>query len=218
MKPTSALSKIGKIDFSYTENVGQENRGWVVDKVTGTLNGQEAGYLNMSYIPKENFAKFYPSIIDYMNQIEGWWLGKKKDGILQYVRRILTHYDMDLLNKIDRDKERYDEKWAEELFPILEKEIDHKYKKKFLVFKEFWVDKPLVDYILVKNKFVGTGIGYGLYMAGAKWMAEKHMVLYASTTQSEKAKIVWDKMEKLGKIPIKREQGPYGERKFLDYR
>jgi len=55
-------------------------------------------------------------------------------------------------------------------------------------------------------------------MAGAKWMAEKHMVLYASTTQSEKAKIVWDKMEKLGKIPIKREQGPYGERKFLDYR
>jgi len=218
MKPSSASSKIGKIDFSYAENVAQENRGWIVDKVTATFNGQEAGYLKIGYIPKKNFEEFYPSIIDYMDRIEGWWLGKKKDGILQYVRRILTHYDMDLLNKIDRDKERYDEKWAEELFPILEKEIYHKYKKKFLVFKEYWVDKPLVDYINVEIKYWDTGIGYGLYIAGAKWMAEKNMVLYASTTQSPRAKNVWIKMEKLGKMPIKREQGPYGERKFLDYR
>jgi hypothetical protein len=214
MKPASASSKVGKIDFSYTTNTEKENRGWVVDKVIASLVGEKVGYLKITYIPKKNFEKFYPTIIEYLD-FSGWCVGKKEDGLIEYVKNILRHADVDYLNKIyyDQNKSKYNEQWAREMLFSLKQELSKKYKKEFDAFKNQWVDKPLIDYIDVEKKYIGTGIGYGLYIAGAKWMAERGLVLYASSVQSGEAERAWERMKRSG-IPVKKD----GKRTYLDYR
>lgn len=79
--------------------------------------------------------------------------------------------------------------------------------------------KPYVAYVNVKENRhqgldsdnLGRGIGMALYLEGAKWIKDRGLAkgLYASSIQSDQAKIIWDKLEKQGLV-VKD-----GKRKYL---
>jgi hypothetical protein len=71
------------------------------------------------------------------------------------------------------------------------------------------VNKPIVDYINVNEDYRRTGIGTALYFAGANWMRNIGMQLYASSIQSDEARSVWSKFKNKGYV------NSDGERKYL---
>jgi len=224
MKPIRGKSKIGDIEFHYQDDTEKVNRGWIVDKVTAKLNDTEIGYLKISYISSENFSKFYRDILDYINNIKGWCLSERDGDVMEYVKSILRHADMNTSNQMYRDKydsNKYTKEWAKNKLDELIKVLSKKYKAEFEEFKNYFIDKPLVDYIKVETKYRGMGIGYGLYVAGAKWMAEKNMALYASNLQSSYAKKSWARM-KNSPLPVKNEKCRFNGKTItrirLDYR
>lgn len=174
---------------------------WVVHRVTALVDDIEAGYLNISYIPKENLRG--SSLLNFMD-IQGWpldlkgknWKGldrKGKEQALETIIKYTSSYsrwqtafdaipgmsDDDLNKRIDAYEHR------------LRKS---KHGRAYKEFYSFHVDKPLVDYIKVEPMFKRQGIGTALYQEGSKWMKEKGMVLHASGTQSDEAKATWDAM------------------------
>jgi len=73
-----------EIEFRYKEDAeGDNNRGWIVHEIQAYVNNQYAGYIAVSYIPKDRFIKYYPTILNYMSQISG------KVGILPYEKRMM---------------------------------------------------------------------------------------------------------------------------------
>jgi len=153
-----------EIDFKYKEDVeGDNNRGWMVDQIDAYVKGDYAGYITISYIPKERFIKYYPTILNYMSMIGGSHplpLDKKD-----------AHYkdlnDDELKRTIQRVSHRsrkYHDYWNDEnnipenraeMLNILEDIIKNELKddkRKFEEFIDYHIDKPLVDFIRVFNK------------------------------------------------------------------
>lgn len=235
-----AATKDGReITFRREENVEgkRTNRGWRVDKVTAFVGGEEAGYLSISYIPKEAFKYFYPSIINFVDQINGQPLLPHGKDHLHYTqldddelrKMIKTAFHYNARHELSYDFERREESYQgrfisemthEELLAVA-KRVEEMMKENFMDgkrgfkwFKSYFVDRPLVDFIRVYNEHdKGTnwqrqGIGTALYKEGTKWMAERGMKLYGSQTPSQSAQATWDSMRKKG-IVKKDRRGHY---------
>lgn len=198
------------LTFKVTEDSeGDENRGWRVDKLEALIDGVAVGYLKMSWIPKERFEREYPNLLQYLAKING-----KSKFLPQY-----SPYDMN--TQTGRIKAMLDDAdWKERdsknprldtMTPAeartLEKRLLTRYAskyKEFLKFKSHWVDKPLVDYIRVKNEFQRQGIAIAMYEEGAKHLATMGLRLYASSNQQPGAKAAWEwlKLHASGNIGI----------------
>jgi GNAT superfamily N-acetyltransferase len=182
------------ITFKMQPDSEPPNRGWVVDKLTAYVDGQEAGYLKMSYIPKENISKYYPNgVIDFLSEIEG------KSSLWKFNEKPLIK-QVDALIGVDSWHRPNDleQKSEEELLQMKQEllvQINEKYNKRFKEFLKFKVDKPIVDYIDVDESQQRNRIGTALYIAGAQWLAKKGLKLYASTLQSNKAEGAWGFMK-----------------------
>lgn len=212
MKTKSGLP----ITFTTVPDSEKENRGWQVDKITAFVDGVEAGYLKISYIPQANLARFYPSILNYMTQIQG-------SSLMPYEKKRLPWQDLTLEEKrslIARLRwERLHRENLEELArtlpddaidPLIETlvaKLEQSDKgKSFDDFKAFHIDKPLVDYIRVYDEnssptgksFQRDHIGLALYQEGAAYLATQGLHLWASGIQSDDAQHAWAKMETLG--------------------
>lgn len=228
---TSAKSKWGEITFDYkedTESSRSVNPGWVVDKIFAKLDGKEIGFLKISYIPKKNMIKFYPDVLHYLN-LRGYSGIKDalEKGDKKEIARILSGYltgqkvrNAEYLGKDESGNPLTDEWWEkqyQEHVEIAKKD----FKREYQTFVEHWMDKPMVDYIDVEKEYHGGGVGYSLYVAGAKWMSEKGWVLYASALQSPEASKSWYRMKKLG-LPVKEYTPKFNDRTkkriYLDYR
>lgn len=223
-----AKSKYGRVEFRFEE--GMSNRGdgkdWVEDKVTALLNGEEIGYLKINYIPKAKFNSNYKDILNFLVVQEGAYeLGKAmksgdtKQIIVKMADLIGERHNLDVLAKTNTgtDLQPLDVNWWMNKYSSLMKKLDARYGKEFKKFREYWIDKPMVDYIHVKEEYQKGGIGFGLYIAGAMWMAEKGFPLRSGYSQSEKAANAWDRMKRLG-LPVKLVKDAGITRKALDYR
>lgn len=195
-----------EIDIKYiVDSEGNKNRGWTVHKLEAFVDGKEVGYLKISYIPKERFKAHYPHIINYLGKIagQGEFDRIKNDEdlfrALQLRRYIPLYPDEDSSNK--------------ELIKQGLKEVKNRYGKAFRQFKNFHVDKPLVDYIRVASGSPNSlsapateswrrqGIATALYYEGAKWLWKNYgFYLWASGVQSAEAKAAWQKMMKDGHV------------------
>lgn len=190
-------------EFKRLYNCEQENRGWVVNKIDAFQNKNIVGHIKIAYIPKDNYNKYYASPVDYMCRIGGWGSYRYNDqSVKEYYndRKILKSItwhawtDNDINNKIDHmsDNELLI------IFNNLESFVTKKYSKRIKEFKLRFVDRPMIDYILVDPYYRRQGIGTQLYLEATKMMKEKGLPLRASSLQSSEAKAVWKKFKRLG--------------------
>jgi hypothetical protein len=202
------------------DSEGDENRGWRVDEIEAYVDGKQAGYIKLSYIPHARFHKNYPTVFNYADAFEGLYGAPYKKRHEHYKnltadeRREMLKSVMHRLRLVDYGGESKvddmsDREVMKELQRIEEKLNKGKMGEKFRKFKNFHKDKPLVDFIRVydgQNRKEGDTdfrrqrIGEALYREAAKWMKEKGMKMYASGLQSDEAKKSWDHMKKALKV------------------
>lgn len=200
-----------EIDLKYDENVEPKLGPWVVHKIEASVNGKPAGYIKISYIPKENIKKYFPSILNYLAsegknifpynkrytpyaELSTEELIESFTMLYYYVRGGYPEYRWQTKTYIYNGKpiKKYSRGELLDIFKLFEKEITKDFGKKYKKFKDFHVDHPLVDYI--NSKIPRQRIGETLYLAGTKWMNSKGMNLYGSGIQSEDAKGIWKYM------------------------
>jgi GNAT superfamily N-acetyltransferase len=182
---------------------------WVLYQITSFVDGQEAGYLKISYIPEENWKLHNGTIFHFA--------GRNGESALQDLSparsiKKLSDQDIELIIKVYTSRLEWrrprDEIQAIREAPIEEKreivrtearkfftrDLGEKYKKAYA----FHVDKPLVDYIQVYDDFRRRGIALALYVKGAEWAADRGLALWASGLQQPEAKAAWAKMQEKG--------------------
>lgn len=194
-----------EIDIELIEDSeGDNNRGWIVHKFIAYIDEKEAGYLKISYIPEERFKRWYPSIFNYLSQIEGspiipyklrgkdW---RKYDttnliDVYKNVNWMIFHNDMSV------QKIKFNRKQLIQKINSLEHKVEEEKGKEFNDFRNYFVDKPLVDYINVEQNYQRQRIAISLYLTAANWFKERNLLFFASTTQSDSAKSAWSFLEK----------------------
>jgi GNAT superfamily N-acetyltransferase len=197
-----------KLHFEYiTDSEGDKNRGWQVDEIRAFNDIEKVGYLKLTYIPSKRFKEWYPSILHFLSNVEGKLclpMDYRKTPLKKipldelhpcraamYVFRHVPYEEQVRLEKLPND-----EKLA--YFLELEKAAKKLYGKRFKEFKEYFVDKPYVDFIRAEDGYQNQKIGTALYDAGNQWMKSKGLKLYGSGTQTIQAKGAWDKFQKQG--------------------
>lgn len=216
-------TKLGnEIDFRIHERSprhrDQLGRGWVVHRIEAIIDGEEVGYINISYIPEERFNQQFHSILQYIDKMKGKGLSPGKDyncphpcsdhlddlPLAGQVRAIagLSYSTMNMFYqspskpKVIQPEEMSDSelrKLKDEMIADLKERYGHQFEK----FKEFHVNKPLVGYIEVYEPRKRQRIGAALYEKAARWLAEtKGLKLYASGIQTDKAKAAWNWLRK----------------------
>ncbi len=185
--------------FKRSYNCEEENRGWVIDKVEAFDGETVIGYIKISYIPKENYNKYYASPVDYMCRIGGWGSYRYSNSSVKtyyndrkFLKSVTWHAWTD--NKLHESIDHLTDDECFILFKCLEKFVYQRYKKNIKLFQARWQNRPMVDYISVLPKYRRQGIGTKLYIEAGKMMQEKGLQLRASTLQSDEAKAVWQRL------------------------
>lgn len=195
------------ITFNIIENDENLGRGWVVHKIEALVDGVPAGYIKISFIPKENMDREFPTIIQYIDKMEGKNLMLPKSSIPGKTHRsdgfgALTLPEqalcLDALNDYrlsERNLPEYQAKTPQELKQIIKRSmkfIDQRFGDGYRRFRAFHTDKPLVDFIRVDDNFRRQRVGIALYSKAAMWLSSKGLKLYASGIQSDEAKASWN--------------------------
>lgn len=217
-----ATTKYGdEITFKRIEDSeGDNNRGWQVDRLDAYVNGKRVGHLKMSYIPKERYERYYPTILNFISSISGHVILPYKKTHLHYSELSDDELRETIRNGyhiFDRRRLEYDYSsnsysingvqlndmtrpqllaHVEEIIDLANENFNHNRPMGFKWFKKYYVNKPIVDFIKVDDEFQRQGIGFALYKEGSNWMREKGMKLYASSIQSDDAKAAWKAMHK----------------------
>lgn len=201
-------TKLGQpIDINVIEDEeGDDNRGWIVHRFNAYIDGEPAGYLKVSYIPRERFEKYYKNFVDYTSRIEGRGYSS---GFQKQTFDDLSLIDqVKALARIDRAWPSYDDQhdlksMSNEELMNAKKELINLIKdeypeviRNYKDFENFHVDKPLVDYINVEPQFRRQRIAAALYEYAAKWLVKRGMKLYASGIQTDAAKAAWEWLKK----------------------
>lgn len=221
--------------------------GWAVHLVTAYVNNEEAGYLKIGYLPSEKLATHMPNVLHYAGLVKGWSGVTRalKSGDTRALIRAMAGHLPDMAVLMDTaalaDKSQA---WLDATLENYTQRVTEKYGGKFADFLSFHVDKPMVDFIKVyaegqkKLNLEHPGdekevslrdyrrqhIGLALYKAGAQWMAEQDMRLYASGLQGDEAQCAWSAMQGREGYCVMSEQvtpqaagrKPY-QRRFLSY-
>ena len=166
-----------KIRLSVEENVTDLglNKGWILHKITAIVDGEEAGYIKISYIPSDRLVSHYPSVWHFMG-LRGWSEFDPKYS--KFISGTALDDRRAMLKAIRRRQGDYNVK-LEDIpmsLDVVNSEIDKRakrYFKKFEKFKQFHVDKPLVDYIYVEETWRRKGVALALYKFAARWLATR---------------------------------------------
>jgi hypothetical protein len=188
----------------YPDCEGDDNRGFMVDRLHIHINGQNTGYLAMAHIP--------------FHRMVSWYDQEFADTALKYYAATRQRTVKALLKSGERLG----------LPPTLSRDKCLTLMRKFhgrltlpgggnIVYH---LDRPYVDYIRIYDetdwvrsgpplrfyskhqepKYQGPnyrrhGLGTLLYSEGARWMQERGMLLYASDLQQPEARMAWERME-----------------------
>ena len=189
---------------------GDNNRGWQVDKISAFVDGIFAGYIKIGYIPKERFDRYYPSIFNWMYQINGiailpydkksvYWrtfTSDEKKQILKSFRRYTRYMSQDEELQIDNlSDQEIDQEVAN-----AEKKATKNYGEQFKEFYNRFVDNPMDDFIKVfsigdsmgnrgtgdesKHTFTRQGIATALYFKAVNYLERKGLKLRLSTLRT----------------------------------
>lgn len=208
------------VDLSYSwDALDGIAEGWTLHQLNAVVDGEQAGYLKISYVPSEKARQIFPDAFHYALQRTGryyavrrlyddqpddaQWGDDQLRAAIESCRGWMVSEERRHLEALSGDGLR--DAWSR-----AKAEVKREHRREYEDFLEFHVDKPLVDYIRVHHgpdryeeidgvtHWVGTeqgflrqGIGTALYEVGAKWMAANGMKLWASGVQSEEAQRAW---------------------------
>lgn len=194
--------------FKWETDVEQPNRGWVVHKITAYSNQNDyLGYMKTSYIPSENMERFLPTPFHVIDAVRGSINGfydyrnqkpialkdpehvkKQATSLLRIAPRIGWHKQQKIRKEY---KGKYDK-----LFDKISDDCLKKIQPDYQDFKDFHIDKPIVDYVNVNKKYRRMGVGMAIYVEMAKRLQRNFsMPLYASGVQSSDAEHMWKYLE-----------------------
>lgn len=198
---------------------------WSDDEIRAFVDGEDVGYLKISYIPKKNAKLLFPDVLTFMHrnnsnlifpsEVINDHLGpvdysSMSDGQLRelLIGLTLTFFGgwSDRQNAIKRMDKREMLVMLKEYMRVSKRKNGPDYKK----FLETYVDKPFVNFIKVFDNFQQTGIATLLYVITSKWLQERGMYLYAGDPQTDRAKEIWNRMEDKGWVLFD------GKRRFID--
>jgi len=172
--PLSETSREGKDLFLEVTFLQDDPRGWVVyesrifDTDLPNTRDNSLGWIKFAYIPKDNFDRVFPTLMDYAMKVEG-------RGYLQEL--------VDSLGLAKAIKQ-----YAK---------TDPKIKDRYAKFRDFWVDKPMPEYASTKTPRMGVGtILYTATNNWIKKNLGLH--LWASSNQTDDAKGIWAKFKSKG--------------------
>lgn len=190
--------------MSFQQNIRpRKDDPWVLHQVNAFLPSETetVGYLVISYIPKAKWLKRYPTIWHYANLSRGMVTVNPK-APPQEIWREVGRYRGNFWSSGNMEADL--RRWS----ALLRKEMAEA--------MEFHVDKPMVDFIRVREDLRGQGIGRALYLFGARELAKMGFPLYASGIQSDEAKLSWKKFEEQGLV--KKRMKTKHQRRMLDFR
>lgn len=202
-----------RIGFRYETDSEPPNRGFIVDLLTATAEGGNVGYIACEYMTAESFARFHPTVFNWMDQIAGKLvmppgmetldLQQAPGSVLTEVASRLAAYRIASYEPTASLQDYADfSRWLAEA-------DSHGSMRRFAAeFRAFSkrIDYPFVTYVRtlpsarrgVAEDNSGLGIGTALYRVMAKELAARGMVLRASTLQSPEASALWRKFEERG--------------------
>lgn len=210
---------------------------WRVDKITALVEGEEAGYIKLSWIPEEKFRKQYPSIFNWLSEERGIhflkegenWQDASPERKVDILNSILNRLRLKISNRskvgqeINDLREKYNKGWYTDLPKDIPEETsarllkaleratlkDKRWGPEFQKFKDFFIDKPIVDYIRVYDQkdpkgpgrdYRRMGIGRLLYRRAGEYLKDMGLKLHASGLQSDEAKAAWADLERRGLV------------------
>lgn len=147
-------------------NIEGPNRGWVVDKFS---IGDKA-YLKVSYIPHENFDKFYPNgVFSYVDQICGWTGTEEK--YLKGEPTTWAHLGGWPLPTLTCEEAKA--------------RIEKKKGQDFQNFKDYFCNSPFEDYIFVMPEHRRQGLAEKLILEAVRFYGERGWDFYLSNLRSK---------------------------------
>lgn len=197
---------------------------WEVHAVRALINGKEAGYLKIAYIPREKGKEVFPDIIMFAARQRGYSFLtdslREHAGPVDYAKlpieelreltKGITTYTIGSSfghhEEVDRASENELRKLFKERVLLLKKRLG----KDYIEFMNRFVNKPFVDFIRVEEDYQRKGVAILLYVSAAKWLATQGMRLYPGGPQSAEAVKAWEKMEERGWIKHD------GKRRYID--
>lgn len=206
---------------------GDNNRGWQIDRINAFVDGKPAGYLKLSYIPHKRFNRYYPSIFNWMAQIQGkgilpyrkkdkHWSTFTPDEKRDLIKKLIGYYRYH--SKEDEEKlELFSDDELNSQIAELEKKAMKSYGKEFKGFQQYFVDKPYEDYIRVFSRpgeevnprdresnvvsdanYTRQGIATALYFKAVAYLAKKGMRMRLSQLRSDDAQGLESAIKKAG--------------------
>lgn len=210
-----------RISVTLREGYRRQGKMWSEDLITVDVDGEEAGYMVLSHIPKAILAQAMPrGIIDYAAYQKGHCSLRVLDDELPLAVRSHLGLPVDASNKAVAAK------------------LKARHGKDWDSFRAFFVDKPFVAYTRVysehdhytggagrdadvrRHRLVNyrrMGLGGILYQEAAHWLSRRGWALHADDNQTGDAHAVWNYLQRefAGAISVD-EYGPGRTRLKLD--
>jgi GNAT superfamily N-acetyltransferase len=201
-----------KVTFLVQDDSAPDS-AWESWEFYAVLEGKEAGFLHTTWVTPERFDRLNPTMWHFLQHHDNWSYRNMDANDLNEVWAIAKQRlfgDNSAHSHVPEPAKRNEDlaRWAK----------NPKFVKTMKEFKDFHVNKPVVDLIRVHEGFKNNWVALALYEYAAKWLAEKGLGLYIGA-QNENSKGVWAYMEKHPEwYPIYIEPGGKNpSRKKLDY-
>lgn len=161
---------------------------WTYHDIKAFDNGKEVGFLTIAYISEENKNEKAKDIINYLINKGNLDHENKNLNISTITMDDIINFNKNVINVKNMDEENILS------FFKLQLKINHsEYYNNHLSYHYL---KPEVHYVDVNEEYRRKGIGRELYKIAIDLCNLNGMNLYQSTTQSEDAVLIWDRMKK----------------------
>jgi hypothetical protein len=185
---------------------GDANRGWQVDALDLRVDGERAGYLKMSHVPFHRLLQWYgPEVARTAVQWAALMTQVTSRQFLASGQRLGVHPTLDA-QSIDWHWSRMARDCTLRNGPDLTVHVDRPLVDYIRIYQEGEDIKRLPDFRFRNSMPFGDGVatqdfrrrklGLLLYVEGARWLAERGLLLHASGLQEPEAKLSWKSLKR----------------------
>lgn len=199
-------------------NENNDKRGWIVHRINAFINNEYAGYINLSYIPKEKWDSIYHGNIWKFRHIALGHYDIKDELIEKNDDQAIAEDHFQKYGHGGMSKELYDRMYHDPSKTYEECMVDdrenatywmesekEKALNEYKMFELYFVDKPIVDFIRTEEKFQRQHVALSLHQYANEWLQKNFgLHLWLSYCRTDMGKCFYDsKMLELKKYRYK---------------